>query len=59
MADCDEEEFDMFKIIGGGVVFGFALYGLIKCLDRPKVRPDLTPRLDDEAAARQKAPEHA
>lgn len=25
----------MFKVIGGVVVFGFALYGLIRYLERP------------------------
>ncbi|UNK58906.1 hypothetical protein MNQ95_07495 [Pseudoxanthomonas daejeonensis] len=42
----------MFKMIGGGVVFGFALYGLVKYLDRAKF--DLAPRTDDQVATKQR-----
>lgn len=28
----------MFKVIGGGVIFGFALYGLCKYLTRPSIK---------------------
>ena len=27
----------MFRVIGGAVVYGFALYGVVRLLDRPKV----------------------
>lgn len=29
----------MFRIIGGVVVYGFALYGLTKYLNRPPIEP--------------------
>lgn len=27
----------MFRVIGGAVVYGLALYGVVKILERPKV----------------------
>jgi hypothetical protein len=33
----------MFKLIGGAVVFGFAVYGLVTYLDRTKSREAIKP----------------
>ena len=37
----------MFRVIGGAVVYGLALYGVVKIFGRPKVavviQPDLEP----------------
>lgn len=36
----------MFQMIGGAVVYGFALYGLVKFLNRPKSGASLQPDVD-------------
>jgi len=40
----------MFKLIGGAVVFGFALYGLVTYLDRTKSQAVLKPGDAGQAA---------
>jgi ATP-dependent protease ClpP protease subunit len=33
----------MFKLIGGAVVYGFAIYGVMKALEKPDIVIDITP----------------
>jgi hypothetical protein len=40
----------MFKLIGGAVVFGFALYGLVTYLDRTKSQAVIKPGDAGQAA---------
>jgi hypothetical protein len=41
----------MFKLIGGVVVCGFALYGLVNYLSRPKREPAIKPGDSRQAGA--------
>jgi hypothetical protein len=37
----------MFRVIGGAVVYGLALYGVVKILERPKVGVIIQPNTND------------
>ena len=55
----------MFKVIGGVVICGFALYGLVKYLERPLVKVVInaerfrTPRAEEGEAVVDEAPPSA
>jgi hypothetical protein len=39
----------MFRVIGGAVVYGLALYGVVKILERPKVAVTIQPNANHGA----------
>jgi hypothetical protein len=61
----------MFRLIGGAVVYGFALYGVAAFLDRPSVKvflaqdkqghdsPGNTPRAQEQASSAEPEPSPA
>ena len=42
----------MFRVIGGAVVYGLALYGVVKLVDCPKVKTVIRPGVGEQSADR-------
>ena len=46
----------MFRVIGGAVVYGLALYGVVKLLDRPKMAVVIQPKASQDDKEGSEAP---